>query len=219
MPDLLLEKSAGGIVCGIDEAGRGPLAGPVVAAAVILGADFLDYRRGPARRLTRLLRDGLDDSKRLPAPRRTALAEALAAATAAGVLSYGIGAASVIEIDRINILRATHLAMARALRALRATPDLALVDGDQPPPLPCAVRTVIGGDGLSLSIAAASVLAKVTRDRLMARLAGRYPGFGWAQNMGYATPEHREALWVLGPTCHHRTSFAPVRLCQGELSL
>src|SRR5579885_2154780 len=211
MPDLDIERECGGIVCGIDEAGRGPLAGPVVAAAVILGEVFLDYRRGSVRQLTRLLRDGLDDSKRVLPARREELFATLEAASRAGALRYGVAAASVREIDRINILRATHLAMARALKALGALPDMALVDGDQAPELPCRVRTVVGGDGLSLSIAAASILAKVTRDRLMTRLSSRYPNFGWSQNMGYATPEHRQALWAHGPTCHHRSSFAPVR--------
>jgi ribonuclease HII len=214
LPDFKLERSLGGIVAGIDEAGRGPLAGPVVAAAVILGNG-----EGPARRLPPLLRHWLDDSKRVPPVRRQMLYEALLDAAQANRICYGLGAASVGEIDRFNILAATHLAMARALAALRLVPDIALVDGNRAPPLPCRVETIVGGDGLSLSIAAASILAKVTRDRLMQRLASRFPGFGWEHNMGYGTDEHRAALERLGPTRHHRHSFAPLRPVQGELSL
>jgi ribonuclease HII len=213
MPNLSFERRAAGLVVGIDEAGRGPWAGPVVAAAVLLGHDD-----GARRRLRRRLA-GLDDSKRLPAEAREAYAGILAAAAQRGLVRYGIAAASVYEIDRFNILAATHLAMARALAGLGLTPQLALVDGDRAPRLPCPVECIVGGDGLSLSIAAASVLAKVTRDRLMRRLAPRYPGFGWEHNMGYGTAEHREALWRLGITCHHRRSFAPVRARQGTLSL
>jgi ribonuclease HII len=197
MPDFAREKKFAGLVCGIDEAGRGPLAGPVVAAAVILDR----------RRLPRSLRDGLDDSKKLSAAAREEYAALL--------WRYGIigrGAASVAEIDRINILQATLLAMARAVAALGVVPERALVDGNVPPPLTCKVETVVGGDGLSLSIAAASIIAKVTRDRLMRRLAARHPGYGWERNVGYATLEHRDALSRLGPTIHHRTSFAPVQL-------
>ncbi len=197
MPDFTLEFSCKGLVCGIDEAGRGPLAGPVVAAAVILDR----------RRLPRVLRDGLDDSKRLSPARREEFAALLP-----GCARIGIGAASVAEIDRRNILQATLLAMARAVAALGLVPATALVDGDRAPTLPCPVRTVIGGDGLSLSIAAASVIAKVTRDRIMRQLAARYDGYGWERNAGYGTPEHQAALLALGATPHHRRSFAPVQL-------
>jgi ribonuclease HII len=197
MPDFAIERSCQGLVCGIDEAGRGPLAGPVVAAAVILDR----------RRLPRALRDGLDDSKKLTREAREEFAAILARCA-----RIGLGAASVCEIDRINILQATLAAMTRAVAALGQTPEVALVDGNCPPPLPCAVRTVVGGDGLSLSIAAASVIAKVTRDRLMRRLAQRYDGYGWATNVGYGTPEHQAALAALGLTPHHRRSFAPVQL-------
>jgi len=197
MPDFAIEKRCAGLVCGVDEAGRGPLAGPVVAAAVILDR----------RRLPRVLRDHLDDSKKLCAEAR----EAYAAVLRRSAVAIGIGAASVAEIDRINILRATMTAMCRAIAALRTTPAVALVDGNVPPPLPCAVETVVGGDGLSLSIAAASVIAKVTRDGLMRRLAQRYGGYGWDHNVGYATEEHRAALLALGPTPHHRRSFASVQ--------
>jgi len=208
MPDFALEKRCAGIVCGVDEAGRGPLAGPVVAAAVILDR----------RRLPRSLRDGLDDSKKLSAEER----EEYAAILRRSACTIGIGAASAAEIDRINILRATLTAMCRAVAALKTTPAIALVDGNVPPPLPCPVETVIGGDGLSLSIAAASIIAKTTRDRLMKQLALRYAGYGWATNVGYGTEEHRAALAALGPTPHHRRSFAPLQLafefdCSGTL--
>ncbi|HVA14400.1 MAG TPA: ribonuclease HII [Stellaceae bacterium] len=208
MPDFAIEKRCAGLVCGVDEAGRGPLAGPVVAAAVILDR----------KRLPRLLRDCLDDSKKLDREAR----EEYAAVLRRSAVAIGIGAASVSEIDRINILRATLTAMCRAVAALGIAPAIALVDGNVPPPLPCAVETVIGGDGLSLSIAAASVIAKVTRDRLMRRLAERYGGYGWDHNVGYGTEEHRAALLTLGVTPHHRRSFAPCQLafdfdCSGTL--
>jgi len=195
MPDLTLELAAGGMVAGIDEAGRGPLAGPVVAAAAILDPDNLPDG----------LAEVIDDSKRLTPERRVAVFALLRP-----VARIGIGAASVEEIDRINILQATFLAMARAVAALGVVPDLALVDGDRLPPLPCKAQPVIGGDALCLSIAAASIAAKVTRDRLMARLALRYPGFGWETNVGYGTDQHVSALRQLGVTRHHRRTFAPV---------
>jgi ribonuclease HII len=196
MPDFSLESALGGLVCGIDEVGRGPLAGPVLAAAVIL-----DPQRLPSE-----LRDGLDDSKKLTARARETFARALGSCA-----TIGLGAASVAEIDRINILQATHLAMRRAMAALPAKPDAALVDGNRAPKLACRVETVVGGDGRSLSIAAASIVAKVTRDRLMASLALRYKGYGWATNMGYGTEEHRTAIVRLGLTPHHRLSFQPSR--------
>jgi len=199
MPDFSLESAAGGRVAGLDEAGRGPLAGPVLAAAVV-------FPRRPPRALAALI----DDSKALTAARREAAFAALRAAAAAGRVEFAVGAASAAEIGRLDILRATHLAMARALARLPAPPDLALVDGDRPPPLPCAVRCVIGGDALCLSIAAASILAKVLRDRAMARLDARWPGYGFASHVGYATAEHRAALARLGPCPHHRRGFAPV---------
>jgi ribonuclease HII len=197
-PDFRAE-SGQGRVAGIDEAGRGPLAGPVVAAAVVfLGA--------PPPGLASLI----DDSKRLTAARRDTAFVALREAARGGVLEFGIGAASAAEIGRHNILRATHIAMARALARLGVAPDLALVDGNQAPPLPCPVRCLVGGDGLSLSIAAASILAKVVRDRAMARLDPRWPGYGFARHAGYPTAAHREALARLGPTPHHRRGFGPV---------
>ncbi len=194
MPDFTREKALGGIVAGVDEAGRGPLAGPVVAAAVILPA-----------RLPRLLRSDLDDSKKLSAKMRETL---YAAVTDCAI--WAIGVAEVEEIDRINILRATFAAMGRAVAGLGVTVDCALVDGNQKPPLSCRCECLVGGDGLSLSIAAASVVAKVSRDRMMTRYALEYPGYGWASNMGYATREHQAALKRLGPTPLHRRSFQPV---------
>ncbi len=195
MPDLGLERDAGGRVAGIDEAGRGPWAGPVVAAAVVIDS----------ARMAPVLAAAIDDSKKLTRARRDSLAVALA-----GCADIGIGAASVDEITRHNILQATFLAMQRALAALAEAPDWALVDGNRLPDLPCPARAIIRGDGLSLSIAAASIIAKVTRDRCMARLARRYPGFGWERNAGYGTAEHRGAMAGLGVTPHHRKSYAPI---------
>jgi ribonuclease HII len=200
MPDYALEASLGGVVCGIDEAGRGPWAGPVVAAAVIL-----DWARLPAALL-----DGLDDSKRLPRRRREALFALLAEGARANRARIGIGAASVAEIDRHNILRATHGAMARAVARLGVVPDHALVDGTGRPALTCPAHCVAGADGRSLSVAAASIVAKVTRDRIMAALDVPHPGYGFARNAGYGTAEHRAALMRLGVTPHHRRSFAPI---------
>ena len=195
MPDLSWEIRLGGIVAGVDEVGRGPLAGPVVAAAVILD---------PAN-LPREL-DGLTDSKQLSAEARAHYVRVLRR-----VAVIGIGAASVGEIDRINILQASMLAMARAVARLAQRPDVALIDGNRAPRLACRAVTLVKGDSLSLSIAAASVVAKETRDRAMAQLDLRYPGYGWAQNAGYPTAAHRAALGVIGLTRHHRCSFAPVR--------
>jgi ribonuclease HII len=206
MPDFAIERQCEGMVCGIDEAGRGPLAGPVVAAAVIIDRRRL---RGPLRHV-------LDDSKALSRALRERCYEQLCTGAGAGIVAIGIGAASVAEIDRINVLRADLLAMARALRALEARtgrrPDIALVDGNIAPVLPCPVRTVIGGDAASLSIAAASIIAKVTRDRIMRALARYHPGYGWEDNAGYATAAHVAAIRRLGVTPHHRRSFAPIRL-------
>jgi ribonuclease HII len=198
VPDFAIEMRCDGIVCGIDEVGRGPLAGPVVAAAVVL-----DRRRIPRR-----LRDDLDDSKKLNPEEREEFAILLRRCA----LAIGIGAASANEIDQRNILRASLVAMCRAVARMGLAPATALVDGNVPPPLSCTVRTIVGGDGLSLSIAAASVIAKVTRDRLMRQLARRYAGYGWETNVGYATEAHRAALAALGPTPHHRRSFSPCQL-------
>ncbi len=210
MPDFAIERGCAGLVCGVDEAGRGPLAGPVVAAAVVI-----DRRRfrGPLRQV-------LDDSKALSRERRESCYRALLGCAEVGAASIGVGAASVREIDRINILRASLLAMRRAVMALGAAagavPDIALVDGNVAPALPCVVRTVVKGDALSFSIAAASVVAKVTRDRIMQALARRHPGYGWESNVGYATAEHVAGIGRRGVTPHHRRSFAPVRLALAD---
>lgn len=204
MPSRELELAAGGRVAGVDEAGRGPLAGPVVAAAVVLG-----------RRVPRKLAAMLDNSKKLTAEQRLAAFLALRASTA----EIGIGAASVGEILRLNILHASMLAMRRAVDRLGIPPDLALVDGNYPPKLNCAVRCVVGGDALCLSIAAASIVAKVVRDRAMTWLATRFPGYGWETNVGYATTLHREALLRLGVTRHHREMFGSVAQLRLELTI
>ena len=204
MPSLEMELAAGGRVAGVDEAGRGPLAGPVVAAAVVLRPDT------PSA-----LAAMLDDSKKLTAEQRQAAFLALRASTA----EIAVGAASVGEILRLNILHASMLAMCRAVARLAMAPDLALVDGNYPPKLGCAVRCVVGGDALCLSIAAASIVAKVVRDRAMARLATRFPGYGWDSNAGYATLLHREALLRLGPTRHHREAFGSVAQLRLELTI
>jgi ribonuclease HII len=199
LPDFSLEQAAGGLVAGLDEAGRGPLAGPVIAAAVV----FL--RPCPAALAARL-----DDSKRLKETARREAALALRAAAREGILALALGAASAAEIGRINILAASLLAMRRALLRLPVRPDLALVDGNRAPALPCPVRCVVGGDGLSLSIAAASILAKTLRDAGMARLDARWPAYGFARHQGYPTAQHRAALLEHGPSPHHRRGFTPV---------
>ncbi len=195
MPDLAHERRLGGLVAGVDEVGRGPLAGPVVAAAVILPADLPDE-------LARLI----DDSKKLSAARR---ARALAALRESGAV-MALGAASVREIFALNILHASMLAMRRAIARLPVVPSHVLVDGNRDPRcgLPCT--TLVGGDALSLSIAAASILAKQTRDGLMQRLATRYPDYGWEKNAGYAAQIHREAIIARGATPHHRMGFGPL---------
>ncbi len=201
MPDFMFEYEAiaEGLtpVAGIDEAGRGPWAGPVVAGAVIL-----DINEAPDD-----LRLGLDDSKKLPQKKREHLFGLLQ-----NHATYGVGIASVEEIDRLNILAATMLAMQRAVADLGAAPGIALVDGNRAPDLACPVKTLIKGDGRSLSIAAASIIAKVTRDRIMADLAEAHPEYGWQRNAGYGTPEHRKALAIHGITHHHRRSFKPIRI-------
>ncbi len=197
MPHFRRESRHGGRVAGVDEVGRGPLAGPVVAAAVM-------FRQRPSRRLAALL----DDSKRLSPAEREAAALALRRCDGIGI---AVAAASVREIARINILHASMLAMSRAVVRLPVPPELVLVDGNRCPGLPCVAEAVVGGDGECLSIAAASIVAKVARDRLMARLALRWPGYGWERNAGYGTAHHRAALQVLGPTRHHRDAFGAVR--------
>ena len=195
MPHYIFEarilKTTEGPIAGVDEAGRGPLAGPVVAAAVIL-----DRKRIPK---------GLNDSKQMTAEAREEAYDLIMARAIVGV-----GEASVDEIDLVNIRQATHLAMARAVRALAVAPNFALVDGNDAPALPCRCDTLIDGDARSVSIAAASIIAKVTRDRMMRALHAEFPGYGWLTNKGYGTEEHLGALNRLGPCLHHRRSFAPV---------
>jgi ribonuclease HII len=193
-PDMLLEKASPGPVCGVDEAGRGPWAGPVCAAAVIL----------KPRKVPKVV----DDSKKLTAKAR----EALELEIKDRAISFGVGFASVAEIAELNILHATGLAMCRAIEAMEVEPAFALVDGNYAFKLPCDVKTVVGGDGVSASIAAASILAKVARDRLMAELDGLYPGYGFAGHKGYRAPIHGKALLELGPCPEHRLSWGPVKL-------
>jgi len=188
-----LVADADTISAGVDEAGRGPLAGPVVAAAVVLSASY------PI--------DGLADSKTLSALQR----ETLAVQIRAHSTTWALGMASVEEIDRLNILQATLLAMQRAVQGLAMTPDLVLVDGNHAPRLSCPVRTVVRGDSLIKSISAASILAKVARDAILQDLDDEYPGYGFAVHKGYPTAAHRRALESLGPSPVHRRSFAPVR--------
>lgn len=196
MPDFSFETDAieNGTtpVAGVDEVGRGPLSGPVVAAAVILNPDNI-----PA---------GLADSKKLTAKRREALFDLIVETS-----QYHVAEASVEEIDQINILNASLLAMRRALDGLPRLPALALIDGNRlPPDLPYPGNAIVKGDDRSLSIAAASIIAKVTRDRLMASLAVEFPGYGWENNAGYGTKQHLMGLNRLGVTPHHRVSFKPV---------
>lgn len=197
MTDLSLEREIGGTVAGIDEAGRGPWAGPVVAAAVMFSDDALPDE----------ILNGVRDSKRL-APE---IRETLFGLVERHAL-VGVGEATVEEIDRINILQATMLAMERAFGSLGVVPEAALVDGNRAPNLPCRVQTVVKGDDKSLSIAAASIVAKVTRDRLMVGLDARYPGYGFARHKGYGTRAHSEAITRLGVTPVHRCSFRPIRM-------
>jgi ribonuclease HII len=194
-PTFFLERAfIGGPVCGVDEAGRGPWAGPVSAAAVIL-----DPKRTPK---------GLDDSKKLSAKVR----ETLEVEIKAKAVAWCVAFASVEEISTLNILHASGLAMRRAVEGLSVAPAFALVDGNYRFDLPCEVKTVVGGDGKSKSIAAASILAKVARDRLMIEMDQRYPGYGFASHKGYHAEIHVEALRTLGPCEIHRMGWAPVKL-------
>jgi len=195
-PDFSFEKAAQGrgssFVAGVDEVGRGPLAGPVVAAAVILD---------PAN-----IPDGLNDSKKLTAKRRDALYDELLR-----VADVAIAEATVVEIDEHNILRASHIAMVRAVAGLRQSADHALIDGNMiPRDLTISSETIIKGDGRSLSIAAASIIAKVWRDRHMVTLAQQHPHYGWEKNAGYPTAQHKLGLEQFGVTEHHRRSFKPI---------
>ena len=196
MPDFQLEDESLKPVAGFDEAGRGPWAGPVVASAVILPRDAM-----PVSLLTKL-----DDSKKVRKKARETLFAELRA-----VAEIGIGIASPAEIDEFNILQASMLAMQRAAKGLTIKPASALVDGNHAPDIPYEVKTIVKGDGWSLSIAAASIVAKVTRDRIMADLSKKYPGYGWESNAGYGTKEHYNALLQLGATPEHRQSFTPIR--------
>ena len=177
------------IVCGIDEAGRGPLAGPVCAACVVLPEEYIPEGVNDSKKLTEKMRDALYDIIRRDA------------------VSYGIAMASHQEIDACNILQATFLAMRRAFEQLRPVPDAAIIDGNQKPGVPAHEFTLVKGDALSASVAAASILAKVTRDRLMLELDARYPEYGFAKHKGYGTAAHREALLKYGPCPEHRRSF------------
>ena len=192
LPDLTHETALGARVCGVDEAGRGPLAGPVSAAAVVLDPGNLP--------------SGLNDSKVLSAARRERLFDEIHARA-----EVSLAWASVEEIDRLNIRAASLLAMRRAVEGLRPCPEAALIDGNAcPDGLPCRGVTLVRGDALSLSVAAASIIAKVARDRVMTALAAEFPGYGWEVNAGYPTASHRAALQDLGVTPHHRRSFRPV---------
>ncbi len=195
MPDFSYERRLGGVVAGVDEVGRGPLAGPVVAAAAILPV-----------RLPRKLAAMVDDSKKLTAERRVLVLASLQAAGA----EFSVAAASVAEIQRLNILHASMLAMRRAISRLPRVPDHVLVDGNRAPGCAVPCTTIVGGDGISLSVAAASIAAKVLRDRLMVRLAVRYPAYGWATNAGYGAVVHRAAILAHGATPHHRMAFGPL---------
>ena len=188
-------------VAGVDEAGRGPLAGPVVAAALLFDRAFLEAEQYGCLQ-------AVNDSKTLAESQRERLYTLL---TTSCPCVFGVGLADVAEIDTLNILRATHLAMARALTAISPLPDFALVDGLPVPGLPCPSQAVVGGDGRSLSIAAASIIAKVARDRLMLELDQRYPQYQFARHKGYGTKAHLQALLQHGPCPAHRRSFRPVR--------
>lgn len=197
-PTYDIERACKGLVAGIDEAGRGPWAGPVVAAAVIL-----DPQNIP---------DGLADSKTLSEKRREALARVIR-----DCATVGVGVASVEEIDALNILQATFLAMARAEAALSRKPEICLVDGSQKPKLVAMTQMVVKGDAKSVSIAAASIVAKTVRDAMMRDLAREHPFYAWERNKGYGAPAHRAGLERHGVTPHHRRSFAPIHniLCRG----
>ena len=191
--DLFADTWRGRLVCGADEAGRGPLAGPVVAAAVILD---------PGRPI-----DGLRDSKQLAPARREELARAIRGRATA----WAVAEASVQEVDRLNVLQASLLAMRRAIELLDPAAEIALIDGNRLPRLRIEARAIVGGDALEPAISAASILAKQHRDRLMAELDRVFPGYGFAEHAGYPTPRHLERLRELGPCAAHRRSFAPVR--------
>ncbi|MFD2204320.1 ribonuclease HII [Kiloniella antarctica] len=213
MPDFSKEREIAkeydlknAIIVGVDEVGRGPWAGPVVAAAA-----WLNRKRLP-RKLVALL----DDSKKLSIKKREQIDTQLQLLNKTGVVKIALGEASIEEIDEINILQASMLAMQRAITNLSRPPfalhpDAILIDGNRLPELPCPGKAVVKGDSISLSIAAASVVAKVNRDRQMHQLSIQYPGYGWERNQGYGTPEHQAALLDLGVTPAHRRTFRPIR--------
>ncbi len=202
MPDWKIEDGHRGLICGIDEAGRGPWAGPVVAGAAV----FLTREVSPE------LLAQLNDSKKLSAKKREYLYELLRQEEQAGHILCGIGEASAAEIDELNILQATFMAMRRAVENLPQKPDIALIDGNRlPKDFPCANECFIGGDGRSYSIAAASILAKVYRDRLMSEMAKQYPHYGFEKNAGYGTKAHIEGLRQYGVTPQHRRSYRPIK--------
>lgn len=202
MPDWKIEDGHRGLICGIDEAGRGPWAGPVVAGAAV----FLTREVSP-----KLLAQ-LNDSKKLSAKKREYLYELLRQEEQAGHILCGIGEASAAEIDELNILQATFMAMRRAVENLPQKPDIALIDGNRlPKDFPCANECFICGDGRSYSIAAASILAKVYRDRLMSEMAKQYPHYGFEKNAGYGTKAHIEGLRQYGVTPQHRRSYRPIK--------
>ncbi|WP_108783926.1 ribonuclease HII [Wolbachia endosymbiont of Bemisia tabaci] len=193
-PDFTLENTLSGIIAGVDEVGRGPLAGPVISAAVI----FTDRDT---------VIDGINDSKKLTPKCRQVLYEKITS-----VAKFGIGMASVEEIDSYNILQATKLSMKRALVNLDLELDYVLVDGNQPLEVKWQTKSIVNGDSLSISIAAASIVAKVTRDRLMEELHNKHPQYNWYKNKGYGTKEHLSAIGLHGITKHHRKNFAPIRI-------
>ena len=200
-PSLIFESTALNsghtLICGIDEAGRGPWAGPVVASAVVLDQKNIPF--------------GLNDSKKLNEAEREALFDPIIQSS-----QVGIGIVSALEIDDINILQATFLAMQRACSQLKSSPDLALIDGNRSPKLNCKIQTIIGGDAISLSIAAASIIAKVTRDRIMHQHDETYPLYGFARHKGYGTAAHAAALAEHGPCDEHRKSFKPIAIILGR---
>ncbi|OWZ24939.1 ribonuclease HII [Wolbachia endosymbiont of Wuchereria bancrofti] len=191
-PDFTLENKLSGVIAGVDEVGRGPLAGPVISAAVVF-----------TNRDTII--EGINDSKKLTARNRQVLYEKIIS-----VAKFGIGIASVAEINSYNILQATKLSMERALVNLGIELDYVLVDGNQPPKVKWQVKSIVKGDSLSVSVAAASIVAKVTRDQLMQELHNQYPEYNWYKNKGYGTKGHIDAINLYGVTEHHRKSFAPI---------
>lgn len=196
MPDFKIEESIGGVIAGFDEVGRGPLAGPVIAACAII----------PLKSKSNPIFQDIRDSKKISKLKREKLFPIIM-----DLCEVGIGRSEVTEIDQINILQATFKAMQRAYDDLGTHIDHALIDGNKCPALPCSTTPVIKGDDTSLSIATASIVAKVTRDRLMEDLHDKFPEYGWNQNAGYGTKAHIEAIETFGPTLHHRLSFAPLK--------